>query len=260
MDARKTLAGMLIGAASILTACESNDTSSTNGEQARSALPENSGDHTEPVVPQPYNVGGLLGGNANPNLPEGDRGKVSVVQIGPLDRDSGTLLFAFRNNTSEAIAHVDWNSTARSGGNVVGSGESQGTSPTQVQPGEVGFSYIYFNNAAALPDDTAYEFSASSSPAGPSFYNTAAFTVTEANLMGDAIVGSATNKTGSKVTGPYSVSIYCFDGDNIVSDLNTFASPDGDLENGGTTSFSAALYGKTCSTYSVGVSGYFLGQ
>ena len=55
---------------------------------------------------------------------------MSVVQIGPLVEDgigSATLPFAFRNNTSEGISHVDWTGTARSGGSIVATGSSQGT-------------------------------------------------------------------------------------------------------------------------------------
>lgn len=253
MTNRKLATGIILCASAALAACGSGDGNSNGGAETHSEQSEN-------VAVQPYNVSGFLGGNANPNLPEGEQGEVSVVQIGPLNKDSGTLPFAFRNNTNEEIAHIDWSATARNGGEVVGSGSSQGTSPAQVQPGEVGFSYIYFDNGEALPDDTEYEFSSDSTPAGPSSYNTAPFTVTEANLVGDAIVGSATNETGNKVSGPYSVSIYCFDGDKLVSDINTFASPDGDLDDGGTTSFSADLYSTPCETYSVGVSGYFVGD
>lgn len=253
MTNRKLAAGIILCTAAALTACGSSDDNSNDGGETRSEKATN-------VAAQPYNVGGFLGGNADPNLPEGEQGEVSVVQIGPLNKDSGTLLFAFRNNTNEEIAHIDWSATARSGGEVVGSGSSQGTSPVQVQPGEVGFSYIYFDNGEALPDDTEYEFSSDSAPAGPSFYNTAPFTVTEANLVGDAIVGSATNETGNKVSGPYSVRIYCFEGDDLVSDIKTYASPDGDLDDGGTTSFSANVYSTPCETYSVGVSGYFPGD
>lgn len=253
MTNRKLATGVILCAVTALTSCGSGADNSNGGAETHSEQAAN-------VAVQPYNVSGFLGGNANPNLPEGEQGEVSVVQIGPLNKDSGKLLFAFRNNTNEEIAHIDWSATARSAGEVVGSGSSQGTSPVQVQPGEVGFSYIYFDNGEALPDDTEYEFTSDSAPAGPSFYNTAPFTVTEANLVGDAIVGSAINETGDKVSGPYSVRIYCFEGDNLVSDITTFASPDGDLDDGGTTSFSASLYSTPCETYSVGVSGYFAGD
>ena len=54
---------------------------------------------------------GLLNGDAKPTLPEGDANKVAVIAQAPLEKDSGmgsaTLTFAFRNNTGEAISHVE---------------------------------------------------------------------------------------------------------------------------------------------------------
>ena len=58
---------------------------------------------------------------------------MSVVHVVPRVEDgsgSGTLPFAFRNNTSEGISHVDWTGTARSGGSIVATGS---TIPAQVQ-------------------------------------------------------------------------------------------------------------------------------
>lgn len=97
-------------------------------------------------------------------LAKGDADKVAVVQIGPLQKESGTLIFAFRNNTSDGISHVDWTATARSGGAIVATGSSQGTIPAQVKPGETGLAYIYFDNSAAIPDDVEYEFTVSTIP------------------------------------------------------------------------------------------------
>jgi hypothetical protein len=207
----------------------------------------------------PFNAGGLLGGKARPNFADGEPDEVSVVQIGPLDKPGlgASLLFAFRNNTSEAISHVDWTTTARSGGSIISTGSSQGTTPSQVQPGEAGLAYIYFENGETIPDDAEYEFTVSTSPADTSPYNTAPFKVTEANLSGDAIVGSATNETRAEATGPYSVNVYCFDGDNIASQFMTFAEQDGEIADGGTVTFTARLYGPQCPTFALGVSGYF---
>lgn len=105
------------------------------------------------IVPaQPFNSGGFLGSNANPTLPAGDSGKVSVVSQGPLKPDGvggGSLLFAFRNNTTKAVSHVDFTGTATASGNLVASGQSQGTIPAQVQPGEAGFAFIYFSDVSS---------------------------------------------------------------------------------------------------------------
>ena len=209
------------------------------------------------VEPLPFNASGYLGGTAQPNLDAGEAGEVSVVQIGPLDAASGTLIFAFRNNTSESISHVDWTGTARSGGSIVATGSSQGTTPAQLQPGEAGLSYIFFDNAEAIPADAEYEFQVSTSAADTSSYNTAPLTVTEANASGDSIVGSATNETGAEATGPYSVEVYCFEGDALLSSMITFAEQSGEVADGGIVTFSANLFGDSCPTFAVGVSGYF---
>lgn len=143
-----------------LAACGSSDEVPAGGGSAAASSPsedaagdpgnaEDSGG--EEVEPQPFNASGLLGGNAKPNFPDGDPGEVSVVQVGPLDPDQGILLFAFRNNTSQGISHVDWAATARSGGKIVSTGSSQGTEPAQVQPGEVGLGYIFFREQRGHP-------------------------------------------------------------------------------------------------------------
>jgi len=207
-----------------------------------------------------FNASGLLGGTAAPSFGDGDPGEVSVVSIGALVKPgygSATLLFAFRNNTPAAIAHVDWIGTARADGAMVATGSSQGTIPAQVAPGEVGLAYIYFENGDSIPEGAEYEFEVETSPADMSFYNSAPLRVTEANVVGDSIVGAATNDTGAEVTGPYSVQIFCFDGDALIGHSLSFAEQDGDLEPDHTATFSVSLYDDPCPTFAVGVDGYF---
>lgn len=235
-------------------AARSEDTVS----QSAAAPQESTGadDSPQAATPRPFNASGLLGGNATPNFPDGEAGKVSVVQVGSMLKDKGILLFAFRNNTDAAISHVDWSATARSGGSIVGSGSSQGTTPSQVRPGEVGLAYIFFDSAATIPDDADYDFQVSTSPADTSFFNTADLEVTEANGSNDAIVGGATNATDANATGPFSVDVYCFDGDNLIDQATGFSDQDSAAP-GDAVSFSVALYGQQCSTFALGVSGYF---
>ena len=247
------LACLVISTSLILTSCGSSSDSDSSKDTSGSA-------EGSTTTPQPFNASGFLGGPATPSFPDGDPDSISVVQIGPLDRDqvgSATLPIAFRNNTGEAVAHVDWTATARSGGSIVATASSQGTAPSQIAPGEVGLAYIYFDNAEAIPDGVDYEFTADSQPAGPTFFNTAPMTVTEVNIAGDAIVGSATNATGEKTEGPYSVSVYCFDGDNLTSEIGTYAEQDGPIDADGAVTFSARIYDDPCTNYIVGVSGYF---
>lgn len=236
----------------LLTAC-----GSSGGKGGSTPASTQSKSVSSTPKPLPFNASGLLGGSAHPNFPKGTPGKVSVVQVGPLDTSQSILLFAFRNNTPEGISHVDWTATARSGGKIVSTGSSQGTSPSQVQPGEVGLSYIYFENSKAIPDNTDYEFKAESSPINTESFNTAPLKVTEANLSGDAVVGSATNKTGASTDGPYEAPVYCFKGDKLLRYTGGFAEQDGPIKAGGKATFTVDLYGEKCPTFAVGVSGYF---
>lgn len=244
-------------AALLLSSCASSNSSANVESDSTSTSVPSPAESDVVVESLPFNSSGLLGGTAQPNFADGEAGEVAVVQVGPLDLASGTLVFAFRNNTSEGISHVDWDATARNAGSIVATGSSQGTTPSQVQPGEVGLAYIYFENGEAIPEGTEYEFSAQTSSTDPTPYNTAPFTVTEATLSGDAIVGGATNKTGADATGPFSVSVYCFDGDTLLSQFRGFTEQDGDIAADGTVTFTESLYGASCPTFAVGVGGYF---
>lgn len=264
---RKILAALSLSAAALmLAACGGSNapvatgsgaSSAPTGEQSSSPSGEQSSSADGAVKPLPFNASGLLGGNAKPNFPAGEQGKVSVVQIGPMEKDSGTLLFAFRNNTTEGISHVDWTATATSGGKIVGTGSSQGGIPAQVQPGEVGLSYIYFDNAKSIPKDAKYEFTVETTPVNTDAFNTAAIKVTQASLVGGSIVGGATNANDAEVQGPYGVDVYCFKGDKIQAQHQTFAKQDGKVAPGGKVTFSLDLYDEKCPTFTVGVGGYF---
>jgi len=209
----------------------------------------------EAPEPLPFNASGLLGGDAAPTFDPGKPGEISVVQIGPLDKASGALVFAFRNNTPDIVTNIDWTATASDGDGLVGSGSSQGTTPSQVQPGEVGLAYIYFDNAKSIPKSAEYAFSVSSDPVDDTWASSVPLKVTEAKLVGGAIVGAAKNESGSDASGPFSVGIYCFKGDKLQSMELGYADQD-DVADGGQATFSEDLYGDACPTFAVGVSGY----
>lgn len=208
----------------------------------------------------PFNVGGYLAGTAKPSLPAGEPGQVAVVSQGPLKKPGvgAVLPVAFRNNTSAAVSHIDLTATARLNGKLVASGQSQGTAPAQVQPGEVGLGFIYFEDEKSMPDKgLKYEFTAKTSPADTSSYNTAPLTVGEATANGSSIVGTATNKTGKPLTGPYSVQVYCFTGNKLTEHVGAFADQDGDIAADAKVSFTVPLYDTKCPNFTVGVAGYF---
>ncbi|MBC7594343.1 MAG: hypothetical protein H7288_10440 [Kineosporiaceae bacterium] len=263
MVIKKALASLaLLGAAATLLAgCSTPSTSNAPAGSLRdSATPTPT---PKAAAMQPFNGGGYLGGNAKPMLPGGDSGKVSVVSQGPLLPNgtgsvSGTLLLAFRNNTSKAVSHVDFTGTATANGKLVASGQSQGTIPAQVQPGEPGFAYIYFEDSSSIPAaGVTYDFKVTTAAADTSSYNTAPLTVGQASNNGTSIIGSAVNKTGKPLTGPYSVSIYCLNGNAPTDQITDYTSENGDITAGASVSFSTNLYGTSCDTYAVGVSGFF---
>lgn len=239
----------------LLASCSSSSESPVENHVGAPASAADSGSSSSEAEVWPYEDGELLSGTAAPTLPEGEDGEVSVVQIGPIE--DSVLPFAYRNNTDAPISHIDWSATARSRGQLVATGSSQGGTPAQVPPGGIGLAYIYFGSDTSLPADAEFEFSEKHLPADTTPFNTAPFVIAETNEVGGSIVGTAVNRTGVSVSGPYSVDTYCFDGDNLLSSTRTFAEQSGDLPDGGTASFTANLYGDLCPTYLVGVSGYF---
>lgn len=263
MASKKLITALAISGvtALLLVGCSSPSTSNEPaGSLGDSSSP--SATKTEAAAATPsFNAGGYLSGNVKPNLPAGDSGKVAVVAQAPLKKDGvggGKVIFAFRNNTSAAVSHVDFTASANANGQVVGSGESQGTIPAQVQPGEAGFGFIYFSDVSSIPDSgVTYDFKSSTSPADTSSYNTAPLTVTQATNNGSSFIGSAANKTGKPLTGPYAVTAYCFTGDSAVDDISGFATETGEITADASVSFSVDYYDQTCDSYAVGVSGYF---
>lgn len=43
----------------------------------------------------------------------GESGELSVVEVGPLEANAGVVAFAFRNNTPDALADIDWTAVVR---------------------------------------------------------------------------------------------------------------------------------------------------
>ncbi|KQQ28848.1 hypothetical protein [Frondihabitans sp. Leaf304] len=262
MSLRKSLTLITaVGAAALLLAgCSSSSNSSGGTTTTTSSAAAKPAETKAPAIAA-FNVGGLLAGNAKPSYPVGDAGKIAVVGQATLVKDSigaATLPIAYRNNTGKAVAHVDFTGAARAGGKLVATGQSQGSTPSVLQPGEIGFAFLYFDDASTLPDSgETYEFTATSSAADASSYNTTGLTVTEQTNNGTSIVGSATNKSGKALTGPYSVDVYCFTGTTLTDRVGGFADQDDDVAADGTVTFTVSLGDTKCSTYTFGVNGYY---
>lgn len=245
----------LAGAA--LTGCSApTPTPSGNGGEVTGPVEETA---DAEVLPLALNADGILGGTATvKDFDAGEQGVITVVSIGTFAADSGSLPFVFRNNTAEAISHVDASATVRdSAGALVSNGRSQGTIPAQIQPGALGLAYIYLEQGG-VPEGAKFEFKFETSSADTSSYNTGDLKVTEVSATADGIIGTASNQTDADQVGPYSVDVYCFDeSGSILSTTRDFANEDSDVAPAGTVSFSSNFYGNSCPTFLVGVTGYF---
>jgi hypothetical protein len=201
-----------------------------------------------------------LNGNAHPTYPPGTAGKLSVVYQAPISpQPSGTSVpIVFRNDTDAGVAHVNISASATDAtGKIVGSGSSQGTDPSVVQPGQWAYAFIYFQSGPAATDKLSH-FSFDTSPADASSYNTAPIQVTQANPTGAAIAGGVENTTGHTVMGPISVNAYCLNPEgNPTSTVGGFTSGSGDLAPKAVDSFQLDLNGQSCPSFLVGASGYY---
>jgi hypothetical protein len=214
------------------------------------------------VVAKDPNPRGLLMGDAQPVLPAGEMGIVDVIQIGPIPTDAmlgSPVPVVVRNNTTKAVSRVEVSGAARSGGAIVSSGSSQGFSPTVLEPGEVGFGYVYFDDV--IPVDSELALTASADEYDPDgFLNSVDLAVSEVNVVesgsGESVVGAVLNQTGVEVSGPYSVEVYCFDGDVLVDTRGGFADGPDPLPADQIVTFSVDLFDDPCPTFLVASSGY----
>lgn len=235
------------------TAAEEDAEQSTETETRTEPAPDSE------AAPSELKAGGPLGGTATvTDLDAGEPGVITAVHIGKFDPDSSVLPFIFRNNTDEAISHVDASATVRDAdGKLTASGSSQGTTPTQIPPGGLAMSYIFLQDGQ-VPDDATVDFTFDASPADTSLFNTGDLTITEVESTGDGVVGTATNENDATLTGPYGVDIYCFDeAGTLIETHRGYANERGDLQPGDAVSFSETFYGDPCPTFLLGVSGYF---
>lgn len=253
-----------------LAACTSGlSTSTTTGVSPGSAAPTASsvvttalGDTAAPSLPVDIKASGLLGGNAAPNIPIGDPGKVSVVVVGPVPTEQSpgfSIPIIIRNNTSKGVGRVEVVGAARDAtGKLVASGTSQGFDPVSMKTGEAALGYIYYSPGTIIPSNAKFDFTVTTSePSAGSSFDLASLKVTEANLVNKKVVGKANNTTGRPLQGPFSVRVSCFDGTgNLVESLGEFASPD-KLESDGAATFQVDLFDRACTTFLVGANGYY---
>lgn len=210
------------------------------------------------VTPQPLFASKYLRGDAKPSLPAGAKGKIAVIAQAPLDKVAAggfaSLPFVFRNNTDESVGSVSWTATARVGGKLIATGSDQGSIPAVIAPGEVGLAYIYFDAGASIPDSgVKFEFKATGRPVD-AILGPAPLVIGEYERNGGQFIGSATNKTKKEISGPISVSIYCFDGSNLGTETRGFAE-ENSVAPGEDANFTVTVY-DPCKTFVMAVDGH----
>jgi hypothetical protein len=138
-------------------------------------------------------------------------------------------------------------------GKVIGSARSLVFSPTTVPSGGLAFGFLYFD--PIIPQDAKLAFTVTSESAAGRL-NAQDLTVDQANAVGDAITGKATNNHPYSVKGPFTVNVTCFDeaGALLTSELG-FASPENTLAPGESATYQVDLHGTPCPSFLVGVSG-----
>lgn len=220
---------------------------------------------TTPTAPVEVKLGttadivaaGWLAGVPRPTFTAGPAGKISVVANGPVvARPTKTSIvpIVVRNGTQVPVTNVEVTGAAMDqSGKILGSARSLVFSPTTVPAGGVAFGFLYFD--PMIPEDAQIDFTVvTESAAGRT--NAQDLTVDQANAVGDAITGKATNNHAYSVKGSFTVNVTCFDeaGALLTSELG-FASPTRDIVPGGSVTYQVDLHGTPCPSFLVGVSG-----
>lgn len=259
----------------MLTNCGGSATNGATQHGSRSPAPASTGVvPTHPLVePAAINASGLLGGNASPNAPAGEAGKVSVVLIGPVPTDQHELFsvpIVVRNNTDRPVGRIQVAATARdatgklvpglerdANDRLAAIGRSLGFNPTTVRPGELALGSLSFSPPSSIPADATFSFTIETSePSAGGPFDSVSLKVTAARLVGRQVTGTAVNPTGTPIDGPFDVEVFCFDGSGKLGAVTGDVATPTKLEARGTASFLVDTEGP-CTTFLVAVSTVF---
>jgi hypothetical protein len=249
--------------AGLATACSSSSktTASNSGPTPSATSGEGASSTTTQPSAKPHKSR-FLYFSAPVAFPAGPPDKLSIVEQGPPLTGAGstTVHVVIRNNTSEAVVQVKVSGTARRGGALVGSGESQGMAPERVEPGEFTLGYVFFQNA--VPAGATFDLTVTGTPVSEAtFANSADVLISEVNRQppaefgNESVVGIVKNPTSKIVHGPVSVDVTCFVGAKPISQSGGFTNADSIAPNG-TASFEISLPDGACPVFAVGASGY----
>ncbi len=191
-----------------------------------------------------------LGVRALPSFPAGTAGKLAVVQSAPVDTVHGAprLAIAVRNGTSAAV--VSPTVVARSGG-VTGTGGL--SSPARIAPGGVGLVTVVFPTGADVTAKSTFTYSVRTGD----HPKATSLRVDSSKLTGVTVSGTASNRSGGTLPGPFPVDVYCFDAKNkLTGSIGSFATPPGggdSLAVAAAAPFAVGVSGFACPRYVVGV-------
>ncbi|MGQ0844339.1 MAG: hypothetical protein ACT4QF_09395 [Sporichthyaceae bacterium] len=222
---------------------------------------------TPPPVPvpridpsTPITADKRLLGNAHPVYPLGKPGAIDVVHLAFLVPEllGSTLALVVRNNSDLIAADIELDVRVRKAGQMLAGGNNRGagTYPTVVPPGGLALVYVTFDQKLPVDPSYTYDFvSAAKTPWELSAFKPAISPqVTEANRVGNSVVGTLQNQSTLTLTGPFAVTVFCYDTSQSLlyreSDIDYGG---GDLSPGVPRSFSVDLpTDRPCPLYIVG--------
>lgn len=139
-----------------------------------------------------------------------------------------------------------------------GPGQIEGFDPDVVLPGQIAIGYLLFDSGAATKQ-SKFTIDVSSDPGATSDSGGAVdLRVGRFNRTTESILGTVTNDTSEKVSGPIGVSILCFTTKGAILDFcrGWRVCGEGRPRTRSHSSFCAYLAGQQCPTYLIGSSGY----
>jgi len=200
----------------------------------------------------------FVDGNASPKLDAGEPGKLTVVLAGKYNGYSIPVII--RNYTPNDYIRVEVTGSAYSPDDtLIATGGGQFSNPNLIHPGEITMTHIYLGSDIELPENTKFEYEVTgvaSWSENASHENIRDLMITEHNLISKRIVGFLENPYDVTVTGPISVSIYCFNENDQLTDFyDTYTDKDtaGPDE---TIPFQVDIDSDQCAKYLIGASGF----